>query len=257
MAIIDFHTHPFLTPEESICRFPDACHLTAENTRSRLESLGITHICGSVLTNATYANEWERITAVNERALELEKFFNGFYTPGFHIHPAYVKESCALIEKMAESGHRLIGEICPYLFGWEYGAEGQDEILHVAEEFGMIVSFHTDSDNDALDQMVKKHPGLTFVAAHPGEKAQFLRHLERMTFSENYYLDVSGTGIYREGVLRYGIDQRGADRFLFGTDFPICSPASFVGAVRDDYMLSDVEKEAVLAGNAKRLLQMR
>jgi predicted TIM-barrel fold metal-dependent hydrolase len=66
------------------------------------------------------------------------------------------------------------------------------------------------------------------------------------------YLDISGSGIQRWGLLRFAIDKAGKEKFLFGTDFPISNPASFVqGALFED--LSDDEFEALLSGNFKRL----
>ena len=58
-------------------------------------------------------------------------------------------------------------------------------------------------DDDEMDKMVKKHPDIVFVAAHPGEYNEFMRHMERMKLSENYYLDVSGYGIFRHGMFRH------------------------------------------------------
>ena len=55
-------------------------------------------------------------------------------------------------------------------------------------------------------------------------------------------------------MLRHAIDDFGPERFLFGSDFPTCNPAMFVGGVALDPLLSDEEKRLVLAGNARRLL---
>ena len=93
------------------------------------------------------------------------------------------------------------------------------------------------------------------VAAHPGEKEQFLRHLDCMERFENYYLDLSGSGLGRMGLLRCGIDRVGKDRFLFGTDFPVCPPHVYIAAVEEDPLLSQEEKQAVFHDNALRLLR--
>ena len=55
-------------------------------------------------------------------------------------------------------------------------------------------------------------------------------------------------------MLRRIIDEVGVDRVLFGSDFPTCNPAMFVGGVLLDPLLTDEEKEKIFAGNAKRLL---
>ena len=124
------------------------------------------------------------------------------------------------------------------------------------EEYEMVVSFHSINEN-SMDAMVKNHKKLTFVAAHPGEYAEFSRHLERMKMSENYHLDISGTGIFRHGIIRHAIDDFGKERILFGTDFPICNPAAYIGAVLMDNSISDTEREYIFSKNAKRLLDIK
>lgn len=177
-----------------------------------------------------------------------------FIYRAFHVHPGYIRESCEEIEKMSKRGNRLIGELVPYIHGWkDYASKAFDEILDTAAQYNMIVSFHS-IDDDAMDTMVKRHPNTVFVAAHPGEYNSYCRHLNRMSLSENYYLDLSGTGLFRHGMLRHGISEFGVWRFLFGSDYPICNPAMFIGGVLLDTLITEEEKRMIFSGNAKRLL---
>ena len=250
--IIDFHTHPFPEAAANINSYKD--HGT-EDQESYLRSLGISAICGSVIYRLAPGDDpWETILACNNGALALQKQLGSFYIPGFHVHPDFVKESCDEILRMHNSGVRLIGELVPYLHGWsDYSLSAFDEILDAAEQYNMIVSFHS-MDNDQMDTMVRRHPKTVFVATHPGEYPDYMRHLERMKFSENYYLDLSGYGLFRHRMLRYGIDTMGIHRFLFGSDYPTCSPAMYIGGVALDPLLTDAEKQQIFSGNAKRLL---
>ena len=259
--IIDFHTHPFTDDATNICSHKEYCNMSAENTVTYLQGMGISKICGSVICrnlpdHAPYKNPWEMIVDSNNRALALREQYGEFYIPGFHVHPEYVEESCEEIERMDRLGVRLIGELVPYMHGWnDYSCEAFDEILEVATKHHMVVNFHS-MDEDRMDAMVKKHPDTVFVAAHPGEYGAYCRHLERMKFSENYYLDLSGTGLFRQGMLRRGIDEAGVERFLFGSDYPTCNPAMFIGGVLLDSLISPEEKALIMAGNAKRLLNL-
>ena len=117
----------------------------------------------------------------------------------------------------------------------------------------MVVSIHSMGE-DEMDKMVKAHPSVTIVAAHPGEFGSFMRHVERMKMSENYYLDISGYGLFRHGMLRRAIDEFGAHRILFGSDYPTCNPSMYIGGVLLDELITDEEKELIFSGNAKRLL---
>ncbi len=250
--IIDFHTHPFLTSDENICSHAAHCDMGADKTAGFFAQLGISRICGSVLRRPVQS--WTDIRRANDDALRLRDLYGAFYVPGFHVHPAYVDESCAEIGRMASEGVRLIGELVPYMHGWQdYACPEFSTILDEATRQGMVVSFHSMGE-DAMDAMVLAHPDTVFVAAHPGEFNEFSRHMKRMATSANYYLDLSGTGLFRHGMLRHAIDEFGPERFLFGSDFPTCNPAMFVGGVVLEPLLSDEEKRLVLAGNARRLL---
>ena len=252
--IIDFHTHPFIDPIHNICSHKEFCHMGVEDTAAVFDSLRITKICGSVISPSHFPDMWEKVRFNNDTALRLREIYGDFYTPGFHVHPDYAEESIAEIRRMHGLGVRLIGELVPYMDGWrDYDCEGLSAVLDEAGRHNMVFSFHT-MGGDAIDRMVSAHRDGVFVAAHPGEHGELMQHIERMRKYENYYLDLSGTGLFRYGMLRRTIDEVGADRILFGSDFPTCNPAMFLGGVLHDPLITDGEKELILAGTAKRLL---
>ena len=256
--IIDFHTHPFDEARYNLNSHKEYLRLDREKNYQLLKNLGVTKICGSVLTLEPLEDgetAWERVSLLNQKALELKSFYGDFYVPGFHIHPSYVRESCEEIERMSCRGVNLIGELVPRRMGYGYDDKGLDEIFDCAAAYGAVVSFHT-QDDDLLDEMVKRHPKTMFVAAHPLELPVLLRHIDRMKKNENVSLDLSGTGMFRFGMLRRLIDEVGAERILFASDYPICSPAMYVGAILLDETLSHREKELIFNGNAKRLLKL-
>lgn len=261
--IIDFHTHPFTDDSNNICAHIANCDMSVDNTRKLFDKLGVSKICGSVICRVGHgtdvdASEWDAVKKSNDTALLLREKYGDFYVPGFHVHPGYIKESCEEIERMAGLGVKLIGELVPYMHGWgkfgvTYSSHEFDEILDTARFYGMAVSFHS-QDEDCMDEMVKKHKDIVFIAAHPGEYGCFMRHMERMKYSDNYYLDVSGTGIFRHGMLRHAIDLCGKSRIIFGSDYPTCNPAMFIGAVLLDTLITDDEKRAIFSENIKTLL---
>jgi len=231
--------------------------MDADTTLEYLQGMGISKICGSSL--CTYGEEnrasAETMRRCNDLALSLHEKYGDFYIPGFHVHGDHLEESLAEMERMSSKGVKLLGELVPYWFGWQnlYGSKNFSAILDLAEDLGMIVSIHS-MDDDGMDKMVKEHPNLTIVGAHPGEYGDYERQIKRLGMSENYYLDLSGYGLFRQGMLRYGIDKKGVERFLFGSDYPTCNPAMYIGGVLLDTLITDSEKEAIFSGNAKRLL---
>ena len=67
---------------------------------------------------------------------------------------------------MHREGVRLVGELVPYLQGWQhagcdYGSEALTEILARAGEYGMVVSYHT-----RRERSQRLYPGEITAVAH-------------------------------------------------------------------------------------------
>lgn len=256
--IIDFHTHPYLSSAYNICNHYEGCNMTFETTLCTMQNLGVNRICGSVVSiRKEYKTEWEKIKDWNEQTLILKEKYGEFYTPGFHIHPDFVEESLAEIDKMSALGVNLIGELVPYISGYKrYNTANMHRIIDYAAEKNMIVSLHTMEDEDDLDEFVKRHSNIKIVAAHPGEYNSFMRHMARMKMSDNYYLDLSGYGMFRYGMLRRAIDMAGVEKILYGSDYPTCNPAMYLGGILLDELITEEEKEYILYKNAERILKL-
>ncbi len=260
LEIIDFHTHPFLTEECNICSHIPYCKMGVAETLQTMDTLHISYFCGSVIRNVPAKTQEEVLTNMrknNADALQLQEIYKGRYIPGFHIQPAFLKESCEEIEKMGKFGVKLLGELVPYKDGWTtYYSKELLELFKLAEEYDMIVSLHT-AWHDDMDKLVEACPHLIIVGAHPAEGEQYYRHIERAKRFDNYYVDLSGTaGFGRHGAIRHLVDEIGLERVLFGSDFPTCSPATAVGGVLLNDTLTDREKEYILYRNAKTLLKL-
>lgn len=262
--IIDFHTHPFLYPEDNICRYKDHWTMDARRIVSDLEAAGIGTFCGSVIRtreNVAVARGvkpedlswWDVVHACNQELLELSTLLGEKWVPGMMVHPDHVAQSLTEMEALYAQGVRLVGELVPYSHGWEdYACPGFGKLLDAAQDLGMVVSIHSMGD-DAMDAMAAAHPGCKIVFAHPGEREPVRRHMARLKQSENFCLDLSGTGLFRHGVLRALIDEVGAERILFGTDYPVCNPYMYAGGVAWDPQITKEEKELIFSGNTRRL----
>lgn len=254
MQITDFHMHPWLDQSQNLVFYPNTVPDSPLGMKKHLLDNGVTHACGSVISHDKSVS----MRRLNDMALELRDILDAdFYTPGFHIHPGHVEESLEEIERMHEQGVKLIGEVVPYFHGWNRFSAWDciDElnvILDAAQKHGMVFSYHTITDWP-LEPVIAAHPDMVFVAAHPGDRGVIPMHVERMKKFPNVYLDLSGTGIFRFGVIRHLVDQVGADRILFGTDYPICNPEMYVHAVLGE-RLGDEATRMIFHDNAARLL---
>lgn len=253
MSIIDFHLHPmydFHLPTHGV-------PIDLPLFRSDLEACGITRTCGSVIYRAIQnrpLEEYEQIIPLlNDQALHCREVFGDFYIPGIHVHPDFVDLSCRELKRCHDQGVRLIGELVPYMMQWrQYACPGFIEIMEYARELNMVVNMHPTTAADML-AFSKAVPGLSIVWAHLSGYGQFEAHIDLMRRFEYVCFDISAHGGDRDGTLRRTIDQVGFERILFGTDYPGITAAADLAAVRFE-PLTDREREAILSGNAARLL---
>lgn len=267
--IIDFHTHPYIMSEHNFCFYKEFYHYQPTDYVNQLKKAGITHICGSVIEGRSkekdengniievrnHITDFSALRKLNREALRLKEILGDYYTPGFHIHPGFLEESLEEIDYMNKMGVKLIGELVPYLHDWnEFDKASFYKLLDRAEQYQMVVSYHTPFEFD-MNEAISAHPGIKFVAAHPGERERVLEHIRMMKQHPNFYLDLSGTGLMRFGMIRSIIEEVGAKRILFGTDYPICNPGMYVEAVKFEE-ITDCDKRMIFYENAKKLLNM-
>ena len=132
------------------------------------------------------------------------------------------------------------------------GIRNPFHIFDLAQNLNVPVNFHCAS-LDVIRTMCEAFPSLPLVLAHPQtQKQAFLDRLDLVIQYDNLLLDLSGSGIMRWGMIRYGIDRAGMHKFVFGTDFPISNPAKYVACVLYEPLTRE-EREAVFSGNFKRL----
>lgn len=254
--IIDFHAHPFTSSQTNVCYYQkNVGKMDMQTTRELYKEWGMEKLCGSIIDTKTMGS-WEDIKACNDIAVEFKNQFPDFYIPGFHVSPRFVKESIAEIERMHALNINLIGELVPERYGWgeHYESIALAEILEVAEHYNMVVSIHA---NNGAEELCKRFKKLKIVGSHPGEYDLLKVHMKCMELNPNYSLDISGTGIIRLGVFRHVIDNFGCERLLFGTDYPVCNPAVYIGGIALDPTLTEEEKQAIFSKNALKLLGLK
>ena len=256
--VIDFHTHPWRRREDNYCYYP---FVIGEGTGAILDDMqraGIGRFAGSViLKDFLELSPEEAVRRTNEETLLLKAELGDAYIPGMTVHPEASERSCRDMERMKAEGVTLVGELVPYMHGWgeeAYLHPGLDEILSLAGEYSMLVSIHRMGPEFDFE-VARRHPNVNFVIAHPGEKDAYFPILDAMRELRNLYLDLSGGGLFRYGMLAHGVKTVGAERILFGSDYPICNPAMNLRAVEYERITSK-ERDMILYENAERLLHL-
>lgn len=247
--IIDAHIHPFIDQANSIA--PYGAPTTLEEYTGELKKIGTDRACGSLVVK-NHECTWDDIKAANRETLAIADRYPGFYIPGIHVHGGYPAESRQELREMYAKGVRWIGELVPYIMGTQnLNSDGNMQIWETASELGMPVNMHWGTEEEIVP-VAKAFPDLNIVIAHPGDVSDAKKRIDFISGLPNVCLDFSGTGLFRWNLLRYAVDKLGADRVLYGSDFPVCSPGvNLYGAMCEN--LSRTEFEKFFGGNFKRL----
>jgi predicted TIM-barrel fold metal-dependent hydrolase len=93
------------------------------------------------------------------------------------------------------------------------------------------------------------------VCAHWGGGLPFYTLMPEVRQAlENVYFDTAiSPFLYRPEVYRYVRDLVGADRILFGSDYPVISPSRLLKEIKT-VELPEEDRDMILCGNARRLL---
>ncbi|MCM8817413.1 MAG: amidohydrolase [Candidatus Omnitrophica bacterium] len=249
--IIDCHIHPAIDKKTDFRWYHKSGGVKKQF--DDLKRAGITKACGSLVVRNPAS--FKEIKQLNDAALSIRDRYPGFYIPGIQIHPNFPDESCREIERCCIGhGVRWIGELVGYLMGFtdDYASKNMFQILKIVPKFKAVVNFHC-ADLNVVERVCKRFPEINFVLAHPWEGEVFLSRIKTVAKFDNLYLDCSGTGIDRYGMLRKAVEIAGRKKLLFGSDYPINNPAVYVhGALFEK--LSERFYRDFFSGNFKKLL---
>jgi predicted TIM-barrel fold metal-dependent hydrolase len=249
--IIDAHLHPFLC-EQSNMKWFDSPN-SHEEFFADLAKAGISKSCGSVIRRLKNPS-FDDIKALNKEAIDLKYKYPEAYIPGINVHGLFPEESCEEIEKLYKKENICwIGELVAYMMDYQnYASENMFQIYALAQDLGLPVNIHPYA-LDEIEKVCQNFPKLNIIIAHLGAGLEDIN--KRFTLLGKYpnaYLDLSGSGVYRYGVLANGIKKVGKHKFLFGTDYPIGNPHMMVQGILFE-KLSDDDLKAVFSENFKYL----
>lgn len=263
--IIDFHTHIFpdaLAPraiDTLLSRaggiFPPVTDGTRRGLIRSMDEAGIDiSVTAPVITKETQTvtiNEWAASLA-SDRIVP----FGGIFP-----HTDDYKRDIDLVVSLGLKGIKLHAEGQ----GFTVDEPKMLRIYYYAFERGLIILQHAGYDPgfpppyhsspEKFRNVVRQMQGGIMIAAHLGGQSQWAE-VEKYLVGENIYLDTSmGQKLYpKEQFLRI-VRAHGADKTLFATDSPWSSAKDEVDLLKKA-SLTEVEKELILSGNARRLLSI-
>ena len=185
------------------------------------------------------------------------------------VNPKFGWPALSEIERCAAMGFSGVGELGPG--GCSYDFEDPDflAVLEMAETLNLPVCIHCGENigpeyrgKDVtpltpLAEVIRSHPDLKLILAHLGGGLIFFENLRRYHghFGNVRYDTAANPLLYNIGILKAAVSMAGADRVLFGSDFPLllypsksrkADMAMFLEEIRRDAGLSEEEERKFL-----------
>jgi predicted TIM-barrel fold metal-dependent hydrolase len=172
------------------------------------------------------------------------------------VNPLFIDEALKEMEYCKrELGFVWVGELCNYTVPYEYSIKEFELLVEKAVELNMVLDVHTNLEE--MEYIIDKFPEATIVFPHFGddnEHAHIFKRIDLVASRENCYLDTSGYGHDRMGMLEYAVEAIGPDRVLFGSDFSINDPSTVIARIKNSF-LTEEQKQKILSGNLRELLK--
>jgi uncharacterized protein len=217
-----------------------------------------------------------RVRETNDQFLRIAAESAGFFTAGA-MHP-FLPGIDEELEKLSSHGVRALKLSS---FSQKFDLESQEAVrlfekiqknnLTRKQRFFVILDTFYRADHffqasknflttpKKLARLAERFPEIDFVAAHMGGLAAPFHEIEQcLAPRNNLYLDTSNAAhmLSRDEFIRL-ITLHGAERILFGTDWPWFShkeEAAFIRALLKEAKFSPQEQSHVFSGNISRLL---
>ena len=261
MTVIDIHTHAF----------PDGL---AEKAMSALQASAGLAACGSgtvaALTDSMNASGIDRsvVCSIATRPGQFDRILAWSHQirsdriePFLSVHPDE-PDAPAAMQRVAAEGFAGV-KMHPMYQEFHLDEPRVEPLLAAARDAGLTVVLHTGFDIAFRDddrasparvrRLIERWPGLELICAHFGGWQAWDQAVEHL-LGADVYLDTSFTTQYlpAERVAEL-IDRHGADRIVFGTDWPWTDQAESIKGIRD-LGLSDDVLTKILGQNAAELL---
>ena len=278
--IIDFHAHifpPWLIEQRArylerdatfgqLYADPKAKMATSEDLIRAMDEDGVdkTVVMGIGWTDYELAQE------ANSYIIESVRAYPERLVGFAGISPKWGFRAATEAERCAGAGLRGIGELHPDSQGFDLGNyEVMAPLMDVADKHNLIVTTHSSEPvghtyqgkgqtrPDVLWQFIQNFPSNTIVCAHWGGGLPFYALMPEVKEAlANVYFDTAASPfLYTPDVFETVARLVGADKILMGSDYSLLRARRLIRQVAESG-LSDADKDAVLGGNAARLLDM-
>ncbi|MFC2012844.1 amidohydrolase family protein [Chloroflexota bacterium] len=174
------------------------------------------------------------------------------------------------IERCARGGARGIGELRPDTQLLDFSdREMIDPLIEVIMKHNLILLTHTSEPvghdypgkgnvtPDMIYPLITGYPELTLVCSHWGGGLPFYAMMPEVkeTMRRVFFDTAASPLLYTPQIYQQVSQLVGADKILFGSDYPVIPPGRILDEVRAAD-LPEATKDLMLSGNARRLLNI-
>jgi predicted TIM-barrel fold metal-dependent hydrolase len=258
--IIDTHAHLRLADDDAAS--PAHSKGTAELLKLD-QAAGVTH---SALIVMARKGQLERMRSENDAVIAASAESRGHFYPVVSVHPADGAAALAELERVARAGAKVV-KLHPNTQAFDVSDPEVATIVQKCGELGLVVLFDSYKPWDPGEMgklllLSLQQPKTRFVLAHMGF-SQFREVLSfalvnKLGMGGNVWFDVSALATTYvdsplEAELVWTMRKIGIEKVLFGSDWPVDTPAVAAEAVRH-LGLTPGEQKRVLHDNAAELL---
>ena len=210
---------------------------------------------------------------------EVARRSNDYLLESVAAHPSRLVASCSAnplwgesavreIERCFDAGARAVGELHANTQGWHdrIGAEldgfmeltasrGGITIVHGSEPFGHRYSGKGSMTPDRLHRLARRYPSNRFVFAHFGGGLPWYSMMPEVgsDLSNVWYDTSAAVYLYQSKIYSATVSSVGADRVLFGSDWPLIGQVRALRHIASDDGLDVSDVDKITGGNAAAL----
>ncbi|MCW5982002.1 MAG: amidohydrolase family protein [Bryobacteraceae bacterium] len=189
----------------------------------------------------------------NNEVAKYSERYKGRFRGSCVITPHRIDDALSEIERCRkELGFVWLGECCNYMTGYKYDTPEWTQVMKLATELNMVLQIHTTTAE--MRYLAENFPNATIVFPHLGSNLKDIsERIEIVARHKNTHLELSGSGHERVGIVEKAVNEIGADRVLYGSDFTINEPSGVIMRVKNAFLTKE-ERDKILFGNLERLL---
>jgi len=211
---------------------------------------------GIINSQRSYGSKPEEFIAGNREVARYVEKYRGRFLGACVVNPQYIDESLREIEYCRNQlGFVWVGELCNYMVPYLYSIREFEMLVEQVVKLNMVLALHTEQGE--MEYIAQKFPRATIAFAHFGDDHEYediFKRIDIVAQNPNFYLDTSGYGHDRVGVLEYAVKTIGADRVLFGSDFSINDPGTVIARIKNSFLTME-QKQKIFSGNLQELLK--